>query len=128
MFPFQKPTPTIEVVPAKISDSLKTLQALSDWHFRGVFFSIGATASNVIRSLPQYLTLYFIVGAISIIWMLFVPPSQSSSQGLYRTGAAALFLGSIAWWDLLHYIPLWWFGIAIVGLILLLAAVGGSDV
>ncbi|WP_293335893.1 hypothetical protein [Microcoleus sp. CAWBG58] len=128
MFPFQKPAPTIEVIPAKISTSLKALQGLSDWHFRGIFLSIGVIATNVIRSLPQYLTLYFIVGAISIIWMLFVPPSQPSSQGLYRTGATALFLGSIAWWDLLHYIPLWWFGIAIVGLILLLAAVGESDV
>lgn len=127
MFPFQKPTPTIEVVPAKISTSLKTLQSLSDWHFRGILFAIGVASTNVIRLLPQYLTLYFIVGTVSVLWMLFVTPPQPNFQGLYRTGALALCFGSIAWWDLLQYVPLWRFGVAIISLILLLAVLGGNE-
>jgi hypothetical protein len=128
MFPFQKPAPTTETVAAKTSTSLKALQGLSDWHFRGVLFAIGVASTNVVRLFPRYLTLYLIVGAISILWMLFVSPSQAGFQGLYRTGAVALCLGSIAWWDLLQYTPLWCFGIAIAVVLMLLAVLGGNDV
>jgi len=114
----------IEETPSETYLRIKSLDA---WAFRGITFSIGLVATNVIRLFPAYYWLYLLVSILGILALLLFSPADIKAVSLWRSGAIALLGGLILpWWEILSTLPIWvWIAIP-VGLVAILTAIGGG--
>lgn len=127
MYAPQNPPP-VHVEEAPFSGSYLRIKSLDAWAFRGITFSIGLVATNVIRLFPAYYWLYVLVSVLGISALLLFSPADIKSVSLWRSGAIALLGGLILpWWEILSTLPIWvWMAIP-VGLIAILTAIGGHS-
>lgn len=124
-FPMASPPPTpptpsnpplaeTQTAAPKPSDELLKLRNISARLFQGL---CGFTA-NGIASLVRfpgasgYFILVLILAFAAIAFLVLYSPPNKQFISLYRSGAVAIVFGTVlAFWDLIHLVPIWvWIG------------------
>jgi hypothetical protein len=104
------------------------LKNLSNWTFRAICFAGGALATNAVRHFTAYLWFYAIMIVLAVVFLLTFSPADTEAKYLWRGGLIPLVGGLVApWWELFAFVPLWVWGATILGVGVILVAIGGAS-